>query len=96
MPDVGRKCPAPGASASCILCFVFRNIFPFKGRSIMSITRVGATKQYSDGWDNIFGGGKSRTSGKKQAARPAAKSSKKKSVKAKAKGKSAKRPARKK
>ena len=26
----------------------------------MSIVRVGATKQYSDNWTNIFGGGKSR------------------------------------
>jgi hypothetical protein len=40
----------------------------------MSITRVGATKEYSDGWEKIFGGGKGRATAKKKSARPAAKS----------------------
>lgn len=44
----------------------------------MSVTRIGATKQYSDGWDNIFGGGRS-TATKKSATAKA----KKKSPKAK-------------
>ena len=42
----------------------------------MSVTRVGATKQYSDNWDNIFSGNGQSTA-KKQAATPAAKAAKK-------------------
>lgn len=42
----------------------------------MSVVRVGATKQYSDNWDNIFTGGKGSPS-KKKAAKPARKSAKK-------------------
>jgi hypothetical protein len=42
----------------------------------MSIVRVGATKQYSDNWDNIFSGSSRKASTKKPAA-PARKSAKK-------------------
>jgi hypothetical protein len=42
----------------------------------MSVVRVGATKQYSDNWDNIFSGGKG-SSTKKKTAKPAQKSAKK-------------------
>jgi hypothetical protein len=48
----------------------------------MTITRVGATKQYSDNWENIFGG--SRVSAtKKQVAKSSKPSSKRASVKKK-------------
>ncbi|MCI0331775.1 MAG: RNA polymerase subunit sigma [Planctomycetes bacterium] len=53
----------------------------------MSITRVGATKQYSDNWDKIFGGGTRRSASKKTAAKPARKSPKKIAKGAKADGK---------
>jgi hypothetical protein len=43
----------------------------------MSIVRVGTTKQYSDNWDNIFGGGTRKSSTKKAAAKRARKSTKK-------------------
>jgi hypothetical protein len=43
----------------------------------MSVTRVGATKQYSDNWDKIFAGGKGRSTTKQAAAKPARKSPKK-------------------
>jgi hypothetical protein len=43
----------------------------------MSIVRVGATKQYSDNWDNIFAGGSRRSSSKKAATKSARKSPKK-------------------
>jgi hypothetical protein len=49
----------------------------------MTITRVGATKQYSDNWENIFGNG-SRSASKKQVISANAKSAKKKSPKTKA------------
>jgi hypothetical protein len=42
----------------------------------MSVVRIGATKQYSDNWENIFSGGRSAAS-KKSAAKPAKKSPKK-------------------
>ena len=42
----------------------------------MSVVRVGATKQYSDNWDNIFSGGKRSASTAKAAAKPARKSAK--------------------
>jgi hypothetical protein len=42
----------------------------------MSIVRVGATKQYSDNWENIFSGGRTASS-KTAAAAPARKSAKK-------------------
>ncbi len=37
----------------------------------MSITRVGSTKKFADGWDNIFTGksGKKKSAGKKAAAK---------------------------
>ncbi len=57
----------------------------------MSVVRVGATKQYSDNWDNIFTGGKSSSSSKK-SAKKGAKKSPKKTVKA-AKKVAAKKPA---
>ena len=47
----------------------------------MSITRMGATKQYSDNWENVFGGGKGRSSSKAAAAKPAKQSAKKKTAK---------------
>ena len=47
----------------------------------MSVVRVGATKQYSDNWDNIFSGGKSSSSTKK-AGKKSAKKSPKKTAKA--------------
>ena len=43
----------------------------------MSVVRVGATKQYSDNWDNIFSGGKRSSSATKTAKKPARKSPKK-------------------
>jgi hypothetical protein len=43
----------------------------------VSVVRVGATKQYSDNWDNIFsGGGYSSPGKKKPATKPARKSAK--------------------
>ena len=50
----------------------------------MSVTRVGATKQYSDNWDNIFGGRNGRAAAKKKSASVSGKSAKKKSAKTKA------------
>jgi hypothetical protein len=46
----------------------------------MSIVRVGANKQYSENWTNIFGGGKSRSATKTKPATAKAKSAKKKSA----------------
>jgi hypothetical protein len=43
----------------------------------MSIVRVGATKQYSDNWENIFSGGSRNRSIKKSAATVTRKSAKK-------------------
>jgi len=37
----------------------------------MSVVRIGATKQYSDNWDNIFSGGKSSSSTKKAGKKSA-------------------------
>jgi hypothetical protein len=42
----------------------------------MSVLRLGATKKYSDNWDNIFSGKRGSTS-KTKAAGPARKSAKK-------------------
>ena len=63
----------------------------------MSIVRVGATKQYSDNWENIFSGGRkpaaaktsSKANGKsvKKSPKKSEKASKKKSVGQKRKGK---------
>jgi hypothetical protein len=50
----------------------------------MSIVRVGANKQYSENWNNIFGGGKSRSTTKTKPASAKAKSAKKKSAPKKA------------
>jgi hypothetical protein len=50
----------------------------------MTITRVGATKQYSDNWENIFGGTNGRSAARKQISSAAAKSAKKKPAKTKA------------
>ncbi len=58
----------------------------------MTITRVGATKQFSDNWENIFGGN-GRSAAKKQTSSAAAKSAKKKPAKTKAR-KAAKKSAR--
>jgi hypothetical protein len=60
----------------------------------MSIVRVGATKQYSDNWTNIFGGGKSRSTTKSKPAAPKTKSAKKKSAPKKAAAKTAKKKGR--
>jgi len=50
----------------------------------MSVTRVGATKQYSDNWENIFGGGRNgRPARKKKSLSAGGKSAKKKSAKTK-------------
>ena len=57
----------------------------------MSIVRVGATKQYSDNWTNIFGGGKSRSATKTKPAAAKAKSAKKKAAPKKASAKAAKK-----
>ena len=59
----------------------------------MSIVRIGATKQYSDNWDNIFGGGTRRSSAKKAAGKPARKSPKKSAKSAKSAPKAKKRAA---
>jgi hypothetical protein len=48
----------------------------------MSVVRIGATKQYSDNWDNIFSGGKGSSSSSKKAAKKGAKKSPKKTAKA--------------
>jgi hypothetical protein len=53
----------------------------------MSIVRVGATKQYSDNWTNIFGGGGRKASTNKAAAKSPAKSPKKSAKSAKPAGK---------
>jgi hypothetical protein len=45
----------------------------------MSVTRVGATKQYSDNWDNIFAGATRRSSAKNAATKRGQKSAKKSS-----------------
>jgi hypothetical protein len=42
----------------------------------MSVVRIGATKKYSDNWENIFSGGRSAAP-KKSASKPATKSPKK-------------------
>jgi hypothetical protein len=62
-------------------------------RSIMSVTRVGATKKFADNWEHIFGGRKKKVTGGKAAGESAKKSAKKK-LTAKLSGK--KRPAKKK
>ena len=48
----------------------------------MSVVRIGATKQYSDNWDNIFSGAKGSSSSSKKAAKKGAKKSPKKTAKA--------------
>jgi hypothetical protein len=54
----------------------------------MSVTRVGATKQYSDGWETIFGSGQRRTTATKAArSKSSKKSPKSKSAKKAARGK---------
>jgi hypothetical protein len=50
----------------------------------MTITRVGATKQYSDNWENIFGGSNGRPATKRKPISAANKSAKKKTPKTKA------------
>jgi len=63
----------------------------------MTITRVGATKQYSDNWDNIFsGGGRGRSAAKATSTKPAGQSAKKKTLKKKRKPKAAKKAPRRK
>jgi hypothetical protein len=61
----------------------------------MTVTRLGATKQYSDNWENIFGNGNSRSAAKKRTVTTAAKAGKKKSAKVKSR-KPAKKSARRK
>ena len=43
----------------------------------MSIVRVGATKQYSDNWENIFSGGRKPPAAKTSSAKANGKSAKK-------------------
>jgi hypothetical protein len=50
----------------------------------MTITRVGTSKQYSDNWENIFGGRNGRSAARKQISSAGAKSAKKKTAKTKA------------
>jgi hypothetical protein len=49
----------------------------------MTITRVGATKKFSDNWENIFRGN-GRTAARRRTVKSAAKSDAKKSAKTKA------------
>jgi hypothetical protein len=57
----------------------------------MSITRVGSTKRFAEGWDNIFSGGGKKKSSKNATAKSAGKkSATRKAAKAKGKSKSAK------
>jgi hypothetical protein len=58
----------------------------------MSVVRIGATKQYSDNWENIFTGGKSSSSTKK-SGKKSAKKSPKKTAKVAKKAEGKKRPA---
>ena len=55
----------------------------------MSVTRMGATKKYSDNWENIFGRGKSG-SPKSAAVKPGKQSAKKKTAKSAKKASSTK------
>ena len=48
----------------------------------MSVVRVGATKQYSDNWENIFSGGRSASGSKTKPGKKSAKKSTKKTAKA--------------
>jgi len=58
----------------------------------MSIVRVGATKQYSDNWENIFARGGSRNASTRAAvAKQPRQSAKKKPAKKKAAKKAARR-----
>jgi hypothetical protein len=57
----------------------------------MSVLRIGATKQYSDNWEDIFSGGR-KSATKKSAAKPGKKSPKK-TAKASSKSARKKRPA---
>lgn len=59
----------------------------------MTVTRVGATKQYSDNWENIFGGnGRSgKSTSANQSRQPANKKSAKKKVRSKAVKKASRR-----
>ncbi len=59
----------------------------------MSIVRVGATKQYSDNWNNIFGGGSGRKATAAKAGAKPPKKSPKKSAKAKPKATAKKKAA---
>jgi hypothetical protein len=54
----------------------------------MSVTRVGATKQYSDNWDNVFGKRRRNTSSRNAADRAARKTAAKKRAPSRAKKKS--------
>jgi hypothetical protein len=59
-----------------------RGSHPERKHSNMSVTRTGSTKQYSDNWDNIFGGKRSKSANKGPA-----KSAKKKDAAKKKAGK---------
>jgi hypothetical protein len=54
----------------------------------MTIKRLGATKKYADNWEEIFGRGAKRSSGKKTPIKSATGSTAKKSAKKKAAKKS--------
>ena len=61
----------------------------------MSIVRVGATKQFADNWDNIFGGGRASTQKKTAKGAKVAKTAKKSAKKKPAKKKASVKPAKK-
>ena len=54
----------------------------------MSILRLGATKQYSDNWENIFTRGSRKASAKKTSAKATSKSPKKSAKRSKVAAKS--------
>jgi hypothetical protein len=62
----------------------------------MSIVRIGATKQYSDNWDTIFGGGTRRSAKTTPAKQKSNKSAKRKPAKKKAPTKAVKKKSRRK
>jgi hypothetical protein len=60
------------------------------------VTRVGATKQYSDNWDNIFGGKRRTSAATPKSTKPTRQSAKKKSPKKNRTPKAAKKASRRK
>jgi hypothetical protein len=60
------------------------------------VTRVGATKQYSDNWDNIFGGKRRKSGVTTKSRKPTRQSAKKKAPKKNRAAKAAKKASRRK